>query len=229
MDIVHCAQMEQWEKMHAIVADIDQAHIRQAFYMLCKKGNANAVEQISHHFQNDDRFVCECIAGGMKHRITLDTLQVLFPLLQRKNITDPDILQVSIRNQHPKADEMLESIVPLYDPDFLRQHCMAILTMVLKKVGEKKTRGFFALMERIGLSNIDISTRAVNCTLEHLVISDQQRLMNMIGEKDLKVVVHRLQHKKSTTGIIDSYCAVQQRERMVKAIDLSHCSRTRKI
>lgn len=231
MDIVMCAQMEQWEKMHTIEADINQMHIRQAFYMLCKQGNANAVEQIAHHFQNDDGFVCECIAGGMEHSITLDTLKILRPLLQSIPITDPDVLQAALRNQNPQADEMLEYIVPWYDPDFLRQHCMVILTMVLKKVGDKKTRGFFAIMERIGLSNsnIDISTRAVNCTLEHLVISDQQRLMQMIGEENLKLVAQRLQHKKFTTDIIEAYCAVEQRKRMVGAIDLSHCSRTRKI
>lgn len=226
-NIVHYARMEQWEKMDAVVADIEGAHVRQAFYMLCREGNAQAVERLGHRFQDNDRFVLECIAGGLQYAITLDTIKVLQPLLHNKIITDPEVLKTALRNPH--SDAILECVIPWYAPDFLSEHRTIILTMVLKKVGAQHTRGFFALLERIGFSHSGFSEQVVNCTLEHLNECDQHKLMNMIGESGVRGVAQKLRHKPLTVAIIDAYCAVQQRDRVVEALDCTHSSRTRKI
>lgn len=218
--ILQYARSEQWEAMKDLVGQVDQAHVRQAFYVLCKEGNCRAVDILSYAFQGEQKFLRECITAGLKHHITVDVLKILLPLAYTKKIKSIELLTLCAKNT-THADELLAHLISWHDPQQINALKNALVASILSTAeGSPKgsplryEKSFFEYAQHWDFSDIAFSSAVLQVVLHR--ISDQERFLMCIGEQTLRKIQNNPTYTqdKSTWDQIEAYCSLQQRKRI---------------
>lgn len=235
--ILQHARFEQWEALSDLVGHVEHAHVRQAFYVLCKEGNSRAVDILSHAFEGEQVFLRECIRAGLKHHITVDILKMLLPLAYTKNIKSVELLSLCTKNTTQHADDLLVHLISWHDPKQINALKHALVASILSTVGThtkdspfRYEKSFFEYAQHWDFSDIGFSTSVLQVVLHR--ISDKERFLTCIGEQTLRKIQGApfYTQDKSTWEQIDAYCSLQQRKRIEGSIREPESSlRTRKI
>lgn len=192
-DILWHARNQEWAALHNLVSRVEAQHVRQAFYVLCKEGNAAAVDQLVNIFEKQHNFAYECVAGGIMHHIDSNTLALLSPLINP--IADANLLQsfFSQRNKRPEEvrDCMLQQILALHKNHVLVVFKDNILWQIGELVRGNHTKSFFYLLDRYDLSDIKIAASVVSFVVRNMPHSaapifekvGSATLENLISEK----------------------------------------------
>lgn len=223
--ILQHARSQQWDTMNDVVAHVDHAHVRQAFYVLCKEGNFRAVDILSYAFQTEQTFLRECITAGLKHHITVDILKILLPLAYTKKIKSVELLSLCAKNTSQHADDLLSHLISWHDPKHINALKNALVASILSTGGQhtkesplRFQKSFFEYAQHWDFSDIAFSSSVLQVVLHR--ISDKERFFTCIGEQTLRKIQNAPPYTqdKSTWEQIDAYCSLQQRKRIEENI-----------
>lgn len=229
-DILKYARSEQWTQMHHVVQQVNMGHTRQAFYVLCKEGRAKAVEQLMHHFDNNYRFICECIVGGLKNNITVDTLKVLDPIVCQHPITAPDILEACLKRRIGSVDDLAHKIISWYDPQFLEQFKVSVHLRLVETITQDENQAFMAILPYWNFSDARFCACIVRTTVECIPHS-VENVFDIIGEKNLRNLEEHYSYTNNhlDMGVLHDYFALQQNKRLNSHITNSGPTKPRKL
>lgn len=226
-NILHHARNGQWRSMEALVAAVATAHTRQAFYVLCKEGRARAIEQLMPHFDNDHKFVCECIVGGLNHNITVEALDVLDPIVRQQFIVEPEVLEACFKRNSGSIDSLAQRIISWYDPQTLQQFKLPIYLSLRRTIMQGEDKAFMEIIQHWDFTDPRFCGHVVRGTLENLPEQTEQ-VFDVIGEKNLRNLEKYLDKFDDilNTAALHDYFSVQQHNRLNKTIK-SNCNTTK--
>ena len=229
-DILNHARAQHWADMHNVVQKVNMGHTRQAFYVLCKEGRAKAVEQLMHHFDNNHGFICECIVGGLKNNITVDTLNVLDPIVRQHPIATPDILEACLKSGRGSIDDLAHKIISWYDPQFLDQFKYNLHLSLRRTIMQGEDQAFMAILPHWDFSEARFCGCIVRATVEHLP-HNVEKVFDIIGEDNLRNLeeYYSCVNNHSDVGVLHDYFALQQHKRVNSHITNSGPTKPRKL
>ena len=218
-NILQFARRQQWEQMHATTDVLHMAHVRQAFYVLCKEGRADAIEQLKHHFSANHDFICECLVGGLKHNITLEALSVLEDIVCKHPITQHDVLEACLQTQRRDKDALTQRIVPWYDPAVCELHKNHLFLSLRINLMNGEGLAFLAMIKHWNFENLSFCSRVVDATVEFIPhLSDA--VFDVIGEDKLRTdAVYLNTNNNSVALALDDYFARQQYQRLTTKLN----------
>lgn len=214
-DILQHARSGQWVHMHNVVQNVNIAHTKQAFYVLCKEGRTHAVEQLMHHFDNNHRFICECIVGGLKNNITVDTLNVLDPIVRQHPIATPDILEACLKRGSGSVDDLAHKIISWYDSQILEQFKFSLHLRLLNMIMQGEDQAFMAILPHWDFSDAHFCGLIVRSTVEHLP-NKVENVFDIIGEDNLRNLEEHWNcaNNHAYMGAVHNYFALKQHKRV---------------